>query len=63
MMRVVTIPVGGRPTKAICCPGHDEPRRVVCGTLLTRAGRCPHCSRVLTQAEYDAAVAPKEQAA
>lgn len=56
-LRVVTISVGKRATPAVCCPGHDEPRRVVCGQTMPRAGRCPHCGRVLSEAEFRAALA------
>ena len=50
--RTVLLPTGGRSVRAVVCPGHDEPRRVVCGTQLTRPGVCPHCRRRLTEDEY-----------
>lgn len=55
-MRTVLLPVGGRSTVAVCCPGNGK---TDCGTQLTRPGVCPWCARRLTEAEYDAAVAAR----
>lgn len=55
MTRVVTISVGKRAVKAVCCPGNDANG---CGTILTHAGECPYreCRRYMSRAEFDAAI-------
>ena len=58
MMRVVTISVGKRETKACVCPGTDARR---CGEYLAHAGRCRRCGHVVSEAEFSAALAAAGQ--
>jgi hypothetical protein len=48
MLRVVTLPIGGRPARAVVCPN--------CGQhIATVPGVCPnrHCQRAVTPDEID----------
>ena len=52
----VLLPGGGRTAIGVICPGHTEPYRMVCGQAVTKPGKCSYCHRVMSQAEFAAAI-------